>query len=167
MGLNWHLEMYLGVASHPREHLIGTWNGDVARTRSIVCVVESVRWTVDLADRPKGIAAHPIPSGNTAYENVEKNADPRAMAYEEVDDKGREASDKVRRIIRITKADLVRYGYTDGCPRCTDLRGGAKDSTHNNPEDCRFRVYGEWEAHTDPKWILLVKHLESQHVPQR
>ena len=75
--------------------------------------------------------------------------------FEQVDDKAREASDKIRRRIRITKADLVKYGYTDGCPRCSDLRGGAKDSTHNHTEDCRFRVYGEWEAHNDPKWILL------------
>ena len=76
MSLRWRLGMYLGVASHSGEHLIGTWNGDVVRTRSIIRVVESAGWTLDLADRLKRTPAHPTPSGNTAYENVEKNEDP-------------------------------------------------------------------------------------------
>ena len=36
MSLRWRLGMYLGVAAHSGEHLIGTWSGDVVRTRSIV-----------------------------------------------------------------------------------------------------------------------------------
>ena len=164
MSLRWRLGMYLGVASHSGEHLIGTWSGDVVRTRSIVRTVESARWSSELADRLKGVPAYPVPSGNNAYENVEKNEDPHAMAdFEQVDKKDKEFADKTRRRIRITKADLDKYGFTSGCPRCADLQSGARDSTHNHSEDCRFRIYGEWEAKSDPKWILLSRQLESEY----
>ena len=49
MSLRWRLGMYLGIASHSGEYLIGTWNGDVVRTRSSVLIVESARWSNDLA----------------------------------------------------------------------------------------------------------------------
>lgn len=39
MSLRWRLGMCLGVTQHSGEHLIGTWNGDVVHTRSIVRVV--------------------------------------------------------------------------------------------------------------------------------
>ena len=115
--------MYLGVAPHSGEHLIATWSGDVVRTRSIVRTVESARWSVELADRLKGVPARPVPSGNSAYENVEKSEDPHAMAdFEQIDKKDQEFIEKARRRIRITKADLDKYGFTSGCPRCKDLQ---------------------------------------------
>lgn len=71
--------MYLGIASHSGDHLIGTWNGDVVRTRSIVRVVESARWSAELGNRLKLIPAKPVPSGIEAYERVEATEDPYAM----------------------------------------------------------------------------------------
>lgn len=85
--------------------------------------------------------------------------------FEQVDKQDREFADKAQRRIRITKADLVKYGYTPGCPRCAALQGGAKDPACHHTEECRFRIDGEWESHGDPKWVLLSKQLES-HYPK-
>ena len=72
MNLPWRLGVYPGVAPHSGEHLIGTWNGDVMRTRSIVRVVASARWSAELGHRVKGTPATPVPSGNEAYDGVKK-----------------------------------------------------------------------------------------------
>ena len=152
MSLRWRLGMYLGVASHSGEHLIGTWNGDVVRTRSIVRVVESARWSTELGNRLKGTPAHPVPSGNTAYDKVEKSEEPHAMAdFEQVDKQDQDFVEKLKRKIRITKTDLDKYGYSDNCPRCEALRAGALDTNKHNSEDCRFRIDGEWQTNNDPK----------------
>ena len=83
--------MYLGVAAYSGEHLIGTWSGDVVRTRSVVRVVASAKWSADLAHRLTGTPAVPNPSVCTAYERVEMSEDPHAMSdFENVDKKDRD-----------------------------------------------------------------------------
>lgn len=145
MSLRWRLGMYLGVAAHSGEHIIGTWSGDAVRTRSIVRVVASARWSAELANRLKGTPALPNPSGNTAYERVERSEEPHAMSdFEHVDKKDHDFSQAMKRRIRITRADLNKYGFTGGCPRCEALRNGEQNTNKNHSEDCRFRIYGEW-----------------------
>ena len=102
MSLRWRLGMYLGVASHSGEHLIGTWSGDVARTRSIVRVVESAHWSAELGHRIKGTPALPMPSGNDAYERVEKSEDPHAMAI------FKSTNDSIPRMSFITSVESMR-----------------------------------------------------------
>ena len=63
MQLRWRIGIYLGVAGHSEKHYIGTWTGDVVRTRSIVRVVEQARWNTDFVDRLLGTPARPTPSG--------------------------------------------------------------------------------------------------------
>ena len=36
MNMRWRIGMYLGMAPQSGEHFVGTWDGDVIRTRSIV-----------------------------------------------------------------------------------------------------------------------------------
>ena len=41
--------------------------------------------------------------------------------------------------IRITRNDMLRYGYSDGCPKCMDVKGGNLLSTRLHTDACRFR----------------------------
>ena len=77
--------------------------------------------------------------------------------FEQVDKDDKALAEKMSGRTRITKADLHKYGFTDGCTRCEALRAGAPDTIKHHSEDCRFRIYGEWEASNDPKWVLLGK----------
>ena len=136
MSLRWRLGMYLSMAPHSGEHLIGTRNGGVVRTRSIVRVVESARWSAELGHRVKGTPATPVPSGKEAYDRVERSEEPHAMSdFEQVEKDDRAFAEKMSRRTRITKADLDKYGFTDGCTRCEALRAGAPDTTKHNSED--------------------------------
>ena len=104
MQLRWRIGIYSGVAGHSGEHYIGTWTGDVVRTRSIVRVVEQTRWKTDFVDRPLGTPARPTPSGRDAYERVEECDDPHAMIDVEADNPAlaQRATDALHKRIRIT-----------------------------------------------------------------
>ena len=107
-----------------------------------------------------------MPSGNDTYDGVERSEEPHAMSdFEQVDKDDRAFAEIMSRRTRITRADLDKYGFTDGCPRCEALRAGAPDTTKHHSEDCRFRIYDEWETSNDPKWMLLGKQLE-KHYPK-
>ena len=45
--------------------------------------------------------------------------------------------------VRITQADLNKYGYSEGCPRCTDLSRGHHKTNKSHSEECCIRIYGE------------------------
>ena len=68
MQLRWRIGIYLGVAGNSGEHHIGTWTGDVVRTRSIVRVVEQARWKTHFVDRLLGTPARPTHNRRDAYE---------------------------------------------------------------------------------------------------
>ena len=79
MNMRRQIGIYLGVAPQSGEHFVGTWNGDVIRTRSIVWVVESSRWDTDFLVRLKGTRSKPIPNGVDRDGRIEKCEDPQAM----------------------------------------------------------------------------------------
>ena len=156
MQLRWRIGLYLGVASHSGEHYVGTWNGDVVRTLSLVRIVEKSRWKSDLYDKLLGTPAKPVPSGLDAYERVEECDDPHAMIDAEADDSDkRKFAEAINKRIRITQADLKKYGYTDECPRCEPIKAGNHATDKNQREWCRIRIYGEWEQAGDPKRLQL------------
>lgn len=42
--------------------------------------------------------------------------------------------------LRFTHADLLRHGFTEGCPRCFNSHVGDTVLTSNNWESCRGRI---------------------------
>ena len=57
--------------------------------------------------------------------------------------------------IRITKRDLIKYGYSPNCPRCLDLEAGIPRSNRHHSDECRLRVYLNYHDHNDAKWRAL------------
>ena len=122
--------MYLGVAPQSGEHFVGTWNGDVIRTRSIVRVVESLRWDTDFLLRLKGTPSRPIPSGVDRYGRVEECEDPHAMIEVAPEKHAQQKFDhEVHKRTRIMRADLDKYGYTDGSRAAKPLKLGTTPQT--------------------------------------
>ena len=58
---------------------------------------------------------------------------------------------EVHKRICITRADLDKYGSTDGRPRCEAIKAGNHATEKINTEWCRTRVDREWEQAGDPK----------------
>jgi hypothetical protein len=79
MNMRWRIGMYLGVVPQSGEHFVGTWNGDVIRTRSIVRIVESSRWDTYFLVKLKGTPSKPIHNGVDRYGRFQDCEDPHAM----------------------------------------------------------------------------------------
>ena len=54
---------------------------------------------------------------------------------------------------------MVKHGYTDGCPRRRDLQSGRIHTQANHSEECRARIYGQWETTGDAKWKNALQEL--------
>ena len=65
------------------------------------------------------------------------------------------------------RADLDKYGYTDGCPRCEAMKAGNHATDKNHTEWCRIRIYGKWEQPGDPKRQRLSKQLEDRYPNEK
>ena len=73
------------------------------------------------------------------------------------------------RHMRITMKDLKRYCFTPGCPRCADMERGHTRTNKHHKDECRLRMYSEYERNDDPKWravkhLLEPKEIQSEHV---
>ena len=147
MNMRRRIGMYLGVAPQSGEHSVGTWNGDVFRTRSIVWVIESSRWDTDFLERLGGTPPTPKPSGVDRYCRTEECEDPHAMIEIDPDKHVQQTFDlEVHKRIRITRSDLDKYGFTDGCPLCEAIKAGKHATEKDHTEWCRIRVYDAWEG---------------------
>ena len=61
---------------------------------------------------------------------------------------------------RITKSDLSRWGFTDGCLRCRQMRNGQAEDGSKHNEKCRRRIENEMRREGDPR----VKQAEDKHT---
>ena len=60
--------------------------------------------------------------------------------------------------LRITNADLRRFGHTDNCPKCQDLEAGLMKTKKVHNDECRLRMYLAYREANHPKW-QHVRHL--------
>ena len=160
--------MYLGVAPQSGEHFVGTWNGDVSRTRFTVRIVESLRWDTDFLVILKGAPSRPIPSGVDRSGRVEECEDPHAMIEVDPEKHAQQKFDhEVHKRTRIMRADLDKYGYTDGYPRCEAIQAGSHATDKNHTEWCRIRIYGERKQAGDPKRLRLSKEFKESYPHEK
>ena len=66
--------------------------------------------------------------------------------------------------VRITQADLTKYGYSEGCPRCTDLIRGHHKTNRSHSEECRTRIYGEYKTQDSGKSRLVTQQLQKKSL---
>ena len=150
--------------------LSGLQNGDVTRTSTVARLIPNQKW------RPEAVLAVSVtPSKPTrsGYDDslLESLANPHLL----IDAEQREVLDgespsrpldlplclhEERRpqSLRITKSDLMKYGYTDGCPRCIHTQLGMSEAINSNHwESCRRRVYVDMYNSKDQKLLAWLR----------
>ena len=121
-------------------------NGDVTRTASIAGLFPSQKWRTDAALNITGTPAKPSKhdyddSVIESFSNPHLAIDAEQKAL--LDDDGPLDPDLPlclhvdRKLpsLRIVKADLDRYGYTEGCPRCAPTQLGVVQHINSNHWD--------------------------------
>ena len=127
MDPRWGIGVYLGMANNSNEHYVACNNGSVVKTRSVVRVTAHHRWSEARVNAIEG-----IPGVMTAANKEEDQAlieelqDPHANLSDALEQSDVPLSeDKKLRVLtrqlRITYKDLLKHGFTPGCPRCADL----------------------------------------------
>ena len=151
------------------EALIGLPDGDVTRARSIARLVPNQRWDKDAILAIRGVPANPRPRNPADDSVIESMHNPHIMLdaeqLSELEDEQVLTSDmpvclhEGRQLpsLRITKADLERYGFTPGCPRCLNTQVGDVSSSSNHWESCRRRVYQQMYHQEDPKLLKWLR----------
>lgn len=134
LDLGWGSGVFSGTLMASNDALIGLSDGDVARARSIAPSVPNQRWCKDAIMVAKGVPANPRPVNPVddgvidAVQTPHLAMDAEVLAMLKGDDvltsgmpvclhEGRQLPS-----LRITKADLRRYQYTPGCPRCLNTQ---------------------------------------------
>ena len=172
--LRWRVGIFLGTADRSNEAFIGTRSGNVVKSRSLARVVAENKWDADSVLRITGTPAQmcPNPDGNQDSTWVEAEIAPHEHAHDpsidqQADDTNQPGSapakmldvDRGKQRIRITKQDLVKYGYSPGCKRCLDIQAGKHLTREHHSEECRYRLYSEFETHHDAKWESAKREL--------
>ena len=162
LNLRWRLGTFLGNAQATNECYVGAQNGDVIKTRSIVRVISSSRWSVDAIKTIKGTPDKFRPASDTETDAVieslpdpHKNADTDLAVDVEID---KHESQKLDKQLRITKSDLRQFGYTDECPKCADIEKGGDRSWLRHNDNCKIRLYLAFKESDHAKW-KSVRHL--------
>ena len=174
------LGTYLGVVQSSNEHYVALANGNVIRTRSVCRVVEGSRWNAAAILGVKGTPSLLCPMDDETIgpdleglqePHLDRDHDVQLDRDGEVEGDSRSRMD-VRHQTRITARDLRMYGFTPGCPRCSDLRvrghQGRRGPSHNTSKEhsseCRLRMYLAWETNNDPKFERI-KHIVDPVAP--
>ena len=175
LDMRWQLSAFLGVSSNSNEYYVVATNGNVLKSRSVVRVTGSRRWDAKIIENTIGVPGSMIASRDgVELENIEAHLDPHLNRdADEVDVDVATAADgrmlTLDRHMRITMKDLKTYGFSPGCPRCADLEHGRTRTNKHHNDECRLRMYAEYERNDDAKW-RAVKHLlepkatQSDHV---
>ena len=140
-------------------------------------VVTEYRWNADLVLKVAGTPMKPCPTmdGDEGDAWVEDTANPHEPAELDVELVARPASEaediKQRAVqrIRITKNDLMRYGYSANCPKCADVKKNNNLTLKHHTEECRARLYKAFRDNNDPKWRKVAQEVgvaeDYEHPP--
>ena len=169
MSLRWRLGTFVGNHQNSNEALVASSNGDVIKARSIVRVIEPSRWSKTAILGVKGTPFKLRPKSNTESDaEVEELMEPHLNADQHhPEDSVKDTFDqpevrKLDRQLRITQKDLDQFGYSDDCPKCSDLRAGKMISSKPHNDQCRVRIYLHYKETNHPKW-RAVRHLFEDH----
>ena len=155
----WASGVWLGKRWKSIEHLVHT-NGEVIKCRAVSRKPLEERWS---ADAIESIVATPWNHRPSANEGVrEARVLPPLPKEEQVDSQPQPREPDVRAPLRprITKSDLSRWGYSDGCLRCRQMRSGHAEDGSKHSEQCRKRIESEMRREEDPR----IKRAEDKHT---
>ena len=140
------------------EHHIGTPEG-VIKSYAIERKPLEDRWSKDAVEAIVGTPWRPQPQpGDTSAPRVL----PPLPADQQLRSQPKPKEPEIRAPLRprISKHDLTRWGFTEGCLRCRQMRQGEPDTGAKHFEKCRKRIESEMRREADPR----VKRAEDKHT---
>ena len=145
--MRFRLGTFLGNAQNTNEAFVANAKGEVIRTRAIVRVVEQSRWSAQAVLGVVGTPIRPRPSQSSDTDaHIEEFLEPHVSQDHDqpdvapVGDQPESRNPALPKQQRITAADIDKFGYTDRCPRCTDLQAGIHGSKKMPSDECRLRM---------------------------
>ena len=183
LDLRWRIGTYLGNSTTSNEAYVAVSNGDVVKSRSVVRVVAPMRWSKERLMGVKGTPYQLRPQNPDETELlIEEVREPHrdkdailidrdggappaassAKAKDQSQDAEVEIGDAGMKIldaqVRITQKDLDEFGYTTGCSRCEAIQAGSKKWKRSHNDECRLRMYMEYQRSEHPRW-KAIRHL--------
>ena len=165
LDLRWRLGICLGASAPSNEFYVGLANGAVVKARSVVRVISSRRWSAEAVEKIIGIPGKMKVDGEQDIgDGIEELIDPHAnkdadlIVESAVPEGPNQDGLSLDGQVRITAKDLRTYGYTTGCPRCTDIQAGRLKTNRHHSAECRLRIYLHYGETEHPKWKRY-KHL--------
>ena len=109
----WRYGVFLGRSLSSDQNFVGIAGGNVVRARAILRLVPSARWD---SARLLGVTTTPLTENSRFMDDIETKDAPHE--HPPVDIHG-PIDAPARRRVRITLADLKKFGFSDHCPRCS------------------------------------------------
>ena len=140
MDARWEPGTWLGFEPRTDEVRIGTASG-IVKARSVRRRPESERWNAEAIRKIVGTPWEPVPGksneagklGEIIVDVPGKDADAPHVHVPEPIEPGLNA-----RRMNISKEEIERLRYLDGCSGCRPLRVGARQTSHS--DGCRSRI---------------------------
>ena len=146
LAARWEEGIYLGIKLRTSEKIVGTRNG--------IFVVQSLRrkpledrWNADLVTNLCGVPWNLNKGEIDVSESSPElpyplDIKPEVTEVPNVAAEANEAAVHFRRTY-LTKKDLQKHGYTNGCPACAAISGGFDRAGLAHTEECRKRLEGK------------------------
>jgi hypothetical protein len=154
----WESGVWLGIRWKSMEHHIGTAAG-VTKSYTIERKPIEDRWSKEAIEAIVGTPWRPQPAPD---DMTVPRVLPPLPADQQLRNQLMPREPEVRAPLRprISKHDLTRWGFTEGCQRCRQMRSGEAEVGTKHSEKCRQRLETEMRRESDPR----IKRAEDKHT---
>ena len=139
MDPRWRFGTFLGRSWNSDQNFIGLADGSVTRAKGIARTVPSKKWQ---PRRLELLRATPWSEQSKNQDSIDELEHPSAMRKPAQKEQLGE-DDAVQRRVPSAEKDLLRFGYTEGCPICNLFLVGDKARAHHSrhAEFCVRRIH--------------------------
>ena len=146
----WEPAVWLGKRWGTTEHAVAMEDGTVRYCRAVQRLPAAQRWNKDRLETVRSTPRRLQPADVQQGPPIVLRPRPAADIEGDEAVMARAMREAVPRSFRIAKADLERWGYTAGCPRCAStLRSQRVEGFHSAA--CRARLEEEMILANDPR----------------
>ena len=139
LAAKWKDAVFLGIKESSGEYFVGTPDG-VFRARSIKRKPDEEKYQLDLLNGMRGTPWEMVPSTTATIVEPLLPTAPVPAADDAPPPASKAPAVPVPRQLYIRKdVELAKYGYTEGCLKCTDVREG-RPTVAPHSAACRARI---------------------------
>jgi hypothetical protein len=156
----WAIGTWIGKRWSTSEHVIVAEDGNVVHAGVVHPRPFADRWQPQAVEKITALPWCMTPNARIAQtmpeQGMRQQEEPGRLAGEEAPP----------RRFQIMRADLERWGYTDGCPKCRATRAKLAGRGREHTTACRNRITAQARLHNDPR-MARRDELENKWVAER